>query len=179
MTALEQKFMEVVPGTLRRIAEALERISEQLKEQNDISKEQPAKSSPTDNEPIDYGMLEMELTRMRIKGRILRTVTDVLFSGTQYVGVKCAQEFAKLYGGVSTAAIRNAIFAGAINGYIPEMKDMEYVNPKTKQKAIMRVTEGRYDIELKSLVTWLEQNGRRTYGSCSTISKCIDRILNS
>ena len=36
MTILEQRFLEQVPGTLHRIAEALEGICGQLKEQNQL-----------------------------------------------------------------------------------------------------------------------------------------------
>ena len=179
MTILEQKFMEVVPGLLRRIAENLESISEQLKDQNGVLRERLPKTTSANSDPVDYGMLEMEVARMRIKGHVLTTVTDALFSASQHVGIKCAMEFSKLYGGIGADKIRNAILSGKINGHIPEMKDVECANPRTKQKMIIKTTEGRYNIELKSLVLWLEQNGRRTYGACSTISKCIDKIINT
>ena len=185
MTVAEQKFMEVVPDALRRIATALEGINEKLELLAQRREEPSEEQVEVPEEPATYEEVEDVVESIHRLGNwnIKRAMIHALYFRNQYVGKDCAANLSRFYGGVTVKQTQEAIESGEIEAIKPEMQEVEISrwNPRQQrhEKAkIMRPT-GKYQVSLKSTILWLERNGRRGVAESNPVYKCIERIINS
>ena len=189
MIVSEQKFMEQVPGVLLRIAKALEGINEKLDvltQRTDLTRweqlEPEPETAPEDD--VKYNELEHELKCLRISNwNTRRAITYALYYLPQYVAKDCAVNLSRFYGGVSVKHVQEAIEKGEIDAVVPKMKDQvvrhwmktsgQYENIKVKKPV------GPYQINLKSVILWLEQHGRCGLAKDHPVYKCIEKIIKS
>lgn len=184
MTVAEQRFMEVVPDTLRRIAEALEGINEKL-ELLAQRREDPSEEHETaTEESATYEEVEDAVSSIRISNwQTKRAITDALYFREQYVGKDCAANLSRFYGGVIVKQTQEAIESGEIEAIKPEMQEVEINRWNSRQQRYekTKVTKpvGKYQVSLKSTILWLERNGRRGVAQSNPVYKCIEKIINS
>lgn len=185
MTVAEQKFMEVVPDTLRRIAAALEGINEKLELLAQRREEPSEEQVEVPEEPVTYGAIEDAVSSISRLGdwSIKRAMTVALYFREQYVGKDCAANLSRLYGGVTVKQVKEAIDGGEIEAIQPEMQEVEINrwNKAEQRHEKTKVTRpvGKYQVSLKSTILWLERNGRRVVAESNPVYKCIDKIINS
>ena len=184
MTVAEQKFMEVVPDTLRRIAEALEGINEKLELLAQRREEPPEEQVEVPEDPVTYEEVEDTVSYIRLSNwQTKRTITDALYFREQYVGKDCAANLSRFYGGVTVKQTQEAIESGEIEAIKPEMREVEMSrwNKAEHRHEKTKVTKpvGKYQVSLKSTILWLERNGRRGVAESNPVYKCIEKIINS
>ena len=184
MTALEQRFMEVVPDTLRRIAEALEGINEKMELFIQRREEPLEEQVEVPEEPVTYEEVEDTVSSIRLSNRqTKRAITDALYFREQYVGKDCAANLSRFYGGVTVKQTQEAIESGEIDAIKPEMREvkMSRWNKAERRREKIKVTKpvGKYQVSLKSTILWLERNGRRGVAQTNPVYKCIEEIINS
>ena len=184
MTVLEQRFMETVPDTLRRIAVALEGINEKL----DLlaqRREEPSEEHVVDTEePVMYEEVKDAVSSYHLCWGTKRDLTHALYFREQYVGKACAANLSRFYGGVSVKQTQEAIVSGEIESIMPEMREVEisrynYGTKRYEKSKVMRPVSGKYQVSLKSTILWLERNGHRGVAQANPIYKCIEKIINS
>ena len=185
MTVAEQKFMEVVPGTLRRIAEALEGINEKLELLAQRREEPTEEQVEVPEEPVTYEEVEDVVGSIHRLGNwnIKRAMIGALYYREQYVGKDCAANLSRFYGGVTVKQTQEAIDGGEIEAIIPEMQEVEMSRWNKAEHCYekTKVTKpvGKYQVSLKSTILWLERNGRRGVAQSNPVYKCIEKIINS
>lgn len=184
MTVAEQKFMEVVPDTLRRIAAALEGINEKLellaqRREEPSEEQETVTEEPVTIEEVDDAVSSIRLSNWQTK----RAITDALYFRNQYVGKDCAANLSCFYGGVTVKQTQEAIESGEIEAIKPEMREVEMSrwNKAEHRREKIKVMKpvGKYQISLKSTVLWLERNGHRGVAEYNPVYKCIEKIINS
>ena len=184
MTVLEQRFMEVVPDALRRIASALEGINEKLellaqRREKPSEEQEMATEEPVTYEEVDGAVSSIHLRNQQTR----RAMTAALYYCEQYVGKDCAANLSRFYGGVTVKQVQEAIDSGEIEATIPEIREVETSrwNKAERCREKIKVTKpvGKYQVSLKSTILWLERNGRRGVAQSNPVYKCIEKIINS
>lgn len=184
MTVLEQRFMEVVPDALRRIATAIEGINEKLellaqRREEPSEEQETATEEPVTIKEVDDAVSSIRLSNWQTK----RAIANALYFRHQYVGKDCAANLSRFYGGVTVKQIQDVIDSGEIEVTIPEMQEVEMSrwNPRLQIHEKTKVTKpvGKYQVSLKSTILWLERNGRRGVAESNPVYKCIEKIINS
>ena len=183
MTVSEQRFMEVVPGALRRIAEALEGINEKLEMLAQRREEPSEEFVAATEEPVTFEEIEDAVSSFRLSNwQTKRAITDALYFREQYVGKDCAANLSRFYGGVTVKQTQEAIESGEIEAVMPEMREVEmgHWNKATNrhEKIKIKKPSGKYQVSLESTILWLERNGRRCVAESNAVYKCIDAIIN-
>lgn len=184
MTLLEEKFMKQMPGIMARIATALEGINEKLEllaQRTEQSAPEP-EPEPEPEDDIDYDRLWGDIQSMRLGSWIAkRALNDALRYRMQYVNKLGATSLACYYGGVTVKQVKEAIGNGEIECIAPKMKDVQVSQWKDGKyvKVTRKQPVGKYQINLKSAVLWLESHGRRGVASGHPAYKCIEKIINS
>ncbi len=184
MTVAEQKFMEVVPDALRRIAAALEGINEKMELLIQKMEEPSEEQETATEEPVTYEEVEDTVSSIRLSNwQTKRAITDALYFREQYVGKDCAANLSRFYGGVTVKQTQEAIENGEIEAVKPEMQEVDIsrwnkAEQRDEKVKVMR-TLGKYQVSLKSTVLWLERNGRRGVAESNPVYKCIEKIINN
>jgi hypothetical protein len=189
MNMLEQKFMEQVPSALLRIAKALEDINEKLDvlvQRTDLTRweqqEPEPKPEAEQQDDVDYNELEEIIGSMRY-GNLpaRRALLNALYHRPQYVIKTAATCLSFCYSGVIIKQMEEAIENGEIQVIAPEMKDVLVSKRKDGQyvKETRRQPVGKYQVNLKSAVLWLESHGHRQVPADNPVYKCIEKIINS
>lgn len=184
MTVAEQRFMEVVPDTLRRIAAALEGINEKLELLAQRREEPSEEQVEVPEEPVTYEEVEDAVSSIRLGNwQTKRAMVGALYYCEQYVGKNCAASLSCFYGGVTVKQTQEAIESGEIEAIIPEMQEVEisHWNPRLKRHERSKVMRpaSKYQVSLKSTILWLERNGRRGVAESNPVYKCIEKIIKS
>jgi hypothetical protein len=186
MNMLEQKFMEQVPGALLRIAKALEGINEKLDVLVQRSEEPAQEPEPEpeaeQQDDIDYNELEETVNGVRYGNwPAKRALLNALYYRPQYVIKTAATSLSFYYSGVISKQVEEAIENGEIQVVAPEMKDVQVSKWKDGQyvKETRRQPVGKYQVNLKSAVLWLENHGHRQVPADNPVYKCIERIINT
>lgn len=188
MTQLEQKFMETTISTLRRIAEALEGINEQMellaqRKEEPAPVAQPSQAAPNEDDTIDYDELDDSVSAIRHGNwPTKRAMIQALYRQPQYVGKNCITGLSFCYSGIIVKQVEEAMADGEIEVIAPVMRDVEVSawrnGQHVKEQRRLPVGKCKYQVGLKSALLWMESHGRRMYPADSPISKCIDRIIN-
>ena len=187
MTVSEQRFMEMVPGALLRIATALEGINEKLellaqRQEEPATVAEPSQAAPDEDDAINYDELEESVGDMRHgTWPVKRAMIQALYRQPQYVGKNCIIGLSFCYSDVIVKQVEEAMINGEIETIAPAVQDVEVSTWKDGQyvKAVRKHPVGKYQVSLKSALLWMESHGRRMYPADSPISKCIDRILKT
>ena len=189
MNMLEQKFMEQVPGALLRIAKALEGINEKLDvlvQRTDLTRweqqELEPKPEAEQQDDIDYNELDEVVSSVRYGSwPARRALRNALYYRPQYVIKTAATSLSFYYSGVIIKQVEEAIENGEIQVIAPEMKDVQVSKWKDGQyvKETRRQPVGKYQVNLKSAVLWLESHGHRQVPADNPVYKCIEKIINS
>ena len=176
--------MEVVPDTLRRIAEALEGINEKLELLVQRREEPSEEQVEVSEEPVTQEEVEDAVFSIRISNwQTKRAISEALYCREPYVGKDCAANISRFYGGVTVKQVQEAIDSGEIEATIPETREVETSrwNKAEHCREKIKVTKpvGKYQVSLKSAILWLERNGRRGIAESNPVYKCIEKIINS
>lgn len=85
------------------------------------------------------------------------------------------------YSGVIAKQMEEAIDNGEIEVVAPETRDVQVSQWRNGEyvKVTRQQPVGKYEINLKSAVLWLENHGRRLLPTDNPIYKCIEKIINS
>jgi hypothetical protein len=176
--------MEVVPDALRRIAEALESISEKLEMMTQEKEVVPDSAPVHENvDDVDYEALVEKIEDFRFRPyKVGGSVVRALFSRPDWVQKECAINLSRFYGGVTAKQTKEAIMNGEIKSVIPDMRDvdLEQWNANEQKHELRKVKRpaGKYQVNLKSAILWLEQHGKRIVGQGNPICTCIEKIIN-
>ena len=184
MTVAEQRFMEVVPDALRRIAAALEGINEKLELLAQRKEEPSEEHKAVTEEPVTYEEVEDAVWSIRLGNcQTKRAITEAFYFSEQYVGKDCAANLSRFYKGVTVKQTQEAIESGEIEAIIPEMREVEISRWNKATSRYEKTKEmrpyGKYQVSLKSVLLWLERNGRRGVAESNPVYKCIEKIINS
>jgi hypothetical protein len=187
MIVLEKKFMEQVPGALLRIAKALEGINEKLDvltQRTDMTRWEQQESEPetAPEDDVDYNELEEAVNGLSYSNwTAKRALQKALYYRPQYVVKIAATSLSFYYSGVISKQVAEAVENGEIQVIAPEMKDVQVSKWKDGQyvKGTRRQPVGKYQINLKSAVLWLESHGHRQVPAGNPVYKCIEKIIKS
>lgn len=185
MTVAEQRFVEVVPDTLRRIAAALEGINEKMELLAQRREEPSEEQVEVPEEPVTYKEVEDAVKCIIRLGnwQTKRAMIGALYYREPYVGKDCAANLSRFYGGVTVKQTQEAIESGGIDAIKSEMREVEMSrwNKAEHRHEKTKITKpvGKYQVSLKSTILWLEHNGRRGVAESNPVYKCIEKIINS
>ena len=170
------------------IADYAAELAEEIWNREPQNEEQSKTEEPEvveDNDHNEYVSLYEEVENWpHMKYNMVSPVMEALTQNGEYVTLNGAKGLSMFYERFDKELIREALENGEIEGIIPETKTVQLmrwdyqqqmrVPGKTREQKI-----GRYEVDKRSLILWLEKNYTRSTRRESLINKYIVRIIKN